>query len=488
LFVIEKLCIVVDTLLFFCISLTISNNKKNKGEVMIKGVRKYINKNKLICPGQHIVVGVSGGADSMCLLHILKSLEKEYKLQLTVAHINHGMRLEAKEDAAFVQETCEKWKIPFQEHRCNIVQLAKEKKCSEEVIGRNERYMFFEQVRKEYKADKIAVAHTMNDQAETLLMRLIRGSGITGLGAMMAKRDFVIRPLLMVSREEVEAYCQKHQIEFREDKTNKMDLYTRNKLRRHVLPLLKKDFNPNIIKTIAQTAFQLQETEQYLENQTKIAYQSLVEKHKNGYSIKIKPFLAYHLVIQGRVMRLVIANHIGSLKDIHYQNIQDTLDLFYKQSGKMISIDEKTVAIREHDSIRIIKVEKSLSCSYNLTVGMNEAVQYNKKIELILEDDGEIEQRRENTYTKKIDYDKISGNLQIRTRQPGDRILLKNGSKKLKDFFIDEKIPQTSRDRVLLIADGCNIIWVIGYRLSEAYYITNKTKKVLQIQIDDLLT
>ena len=213
-----------------------------------------------------------------------------------------------------------------------------------------------------------------------------------------------------------------------------------------------------------------------------------MKKYKNGYSIKIKPFLSYHSVIQTRILRLVIANQTGSLKDIHYKNIQDIIELFYRQSGKMIFINQETMAIREHHFIRIIKVQKSSNFAYNLTIGFNEAIQYNKKIEIILQNDSKIEQRRENTYTKKIDYDKISGNLQIRTRQPGDRILLKNGSKKLKDFFIDEKIPRTSRDEVLLIADGSNIIWVVGYRLSEAYYITNQTKRVLQIKISDLTT
>lgn len=455
---------------------------------MRNNIRQYINQNNLILHNQHIVIGVSGGADSICLFHILKSLQEEYNLTLTVAHINHGMRKEAKEDAAFVEALCLEWGVVYKEHRCNIVQLAKEQKSSEEVVGRNERYKFFEEIRLGYKADKIAVAHTMNDQAETMLMRLIRGSGVTGLGAIMAKRDFIIRPLLTVSREDVEAYCYDNKLEFKEDLTNKMDIYTRNKLRRQVLPVLKKEFNPKVIDAVSQAATQLQETEDYLEGQTKIAYQSVVGKYKTGYLIHIEPFLSLHKVIQSRVVRMVIENHLGDLKDISYQNINDILSLTHKQSGKSINIGRESVAIREHGNIRIVKQGKSLDYSCNLKLGINKIVECNKKVEMRLLDNSQIKQRCENTYTKNIDYDKISGNLQIRNRQAGDRILLKNGSKKLKDFFIDEKIPKMCRDDVIVIADESNIIWIVGYRLSEAYYITNQTKHVLQIQINDLLT
>lgn len=453
---------------------------------MINRVRQYSEENKLILRHQHIVVGVSGGADSICLLHILKTFQKEYNFKLTVAHVNHGMRQEAKEDAMFVKSLCEEWGLPYKEHHCNIVQLAKEQKLSEEVVGRNERYNFFEKIRIEYGADQIAVAHTMNDQAETMLMRLIRGSGVTGLGAIMAKRGRIIRPLLTMSREEVEDYCDKHGLAYKEDATNKMDIYTRNKLRLQVLPILKREFNPKVIEAVSQAATQLQETENYLEMQTLIAYQSVVEKYKNGYSIHIEMLQSFHQVIQSRIIRMVMEKHMGSLKDIHYKNISDILDLSYKQSGRSINIGKKSIAIREHGYIRVIKEEKVLGYSRNLALGSNEVVECDKKVRMILLDDSQIKQSYENTYTKNIDYDKISGNLQIRNRKPGDRILLKSGSKKLKDFFIDEKIPKTSRDNIIIIADKSNVIWIVGYRLSQAYYITDQTKHVLQIQIDDL--
>lgn len=455
---------------------------------MKNNVRRYIKENKLILHDQHIIIGVSGGADSICLFHILKSLQKDYNLKLTVAHINHGMRQEAKDDAKFVEELCREWGIPYKEHRCNIVQLAKEQKMSEEVVGRNERYRFFETIRARYKADKIAVAHTMNDQAETMLMRLIRGSGVTGLGAIMAKRDFIIRPLLMMSREEVETYCYANGLAFKEDLTNKMDIYTRNKLRLQVLPILKKEFNPKVIEAVSQAATQLQETENYLEIQTEEAYKLSVNQYEKGYSINIKALISFHKVIQSRIVRMAIENHKGNLKDISYTNVNDVLSLVDKQSGKSINLGEKSLAIREHGDIKIIKEEKTLGYNHNLDLGTNKIVECHKKVELISLDSGDIIQRYENTYTKNIDYDKINGSLQIRTRQAGDRIQLKGGSKKLKDFFIDEKVPKTCRDDIILIADQTNVIWVVGYRLSEAYYITDQTKHVLQIRMNDLST
>ena len=453
---------------------------------MKKNVINYIEENKLIDKGESIVVGVSGGADSICLLHILKELRDEYQIQLIVAHINHGMRIEAKEDANFVRSICDKWDMPYEEHNCNIVELSREQKTSEEVVGRNERYNFFEETRVKYKADKIAVAHTMNDQAETMLMRLIRGSGVTGLGAIMAKRDFIIRPLLIISREQVEEYCRLNALDYKEDSTNKMDIYTRNKLRLKVLPILREDFNPNVIEVISQAADQLQETEDYLDIQTQEAYKKVVKKSQKGYEIHIKLLLSYHPVIQSRIIRMAIESNMGSLKDIKYKNINDIMELAHKQSGKSINISMETIAIREHSYIRILEHKKTLSYSQKLNIGINKVVESNKKVEMILVDDSKNKQRYENTYTKNIDYDKINGNLQIRNRKAGDKILLKNGSKKLKDFFIDEKIPKTCRDDVILIADDENVIWIVGYRLSEYYYITDQTKCILQIQITDL--
>lgn len=449
-------------------------------------VLNYIKKHKLIEMRDHIIVGVSGGADSMCLLHILKDIQKEYGLHLTVAHINHGIREEAKDDAAFVRGICRRWNIPYKEHRCNIEKIAKAKKCSEEEAGRDERYMFFEKVRIECGGDKISVAHTMNDQAETMLMRLIRGTGITGLGGIMSKRECIIRPLLAITREEVEDYCKEHNILFKEDITNQMDIYTRNKLRLQVLPMLKREFNPKIVESLALTSQQLQETEEYLEIQTKEVYKILVKRYKDGYSIPIVPFLQCHLVIQSRLIRKVIEKHIGTLKNVSHQNIYDILELFRKQSGKRIQVDKNTIAIREHLFVRIINNPESENYAYNLDIGVQQIKEWNKRIEISVLNNSEIRQTDENAYTKNIDYDKINGNVQIRNRRPGDKILFKNGSKKLKDFFIDEKIPKTSRDDVVLIADDENIIWVVGYRLSERYYITEKTKRILQIKITDL--
>lgn len=451
-------------------------------------VRNYINENRLIEYNQHIIIGVSGGADSICLFHILKSLQEEYNLNLTVAHINHGVRKEAKEDAKFVQSLCNKWEVPYKEHNCNITQLSKQQKLSEEVVGRNERYSFFEEIRIKYSGDRIAVAHTMNDQAETMLMRLIRGSGITGLGGIMAKRDVVIRPLLSVTREDVEGYCRDNGLEFKEDATNKMNIYTRNKLRLQVLPILKKEFNPKVIETVSQAATHLQDTEDYLEIQTKIAYESVVTKYKNGYSLDIASLLSFHQVIRSRVIRMVIEKRKGSLKDINYKNISDILELANKQSGKSVDVGEGIVAIREHGYIRIIKRVKVENYSLNLGIGVNTLAECNKKIELKLLDNSKSKQRYENTYTKNIDYDKINGSLKARNRRSGDKILLKNGSKKLKDFLIDEKVPKTSRDNIVVIADDTNVIWIVGYRLSSAYYTTDKTKHVLQIQVEDLST
>lgn len=221
---------------------------KNK---VLQTIKKY----NLIKNGDKIVVGVSGGPDSICLLDILFNIkeDKETKInfEIIVSHVNHMVREEAGEDEEFVKKFCETKNIKFESKRIDVVAISKKNKISTEEAGREERYKFFEEVRKKYECTKIATAHTKCDNAETVLMNIIRGTGIAGLKGIQAIRDDVfIKPLIEISREEVEKYCEDNLLEPRHDKTNDLNIYTRNKVRNILIPLIKKEFNPNIIETL----------------------------------------------------------------------------------------------------------------------------------------------------------------------------------------------------------------------------------------------
>ena len=210
-------------------------------QILEKQVKEYCDRHQMLERGDRVVLGVSGGADSVCLLFVLLALRRELDLQLHVVHVNHGIRIEAGEDAAYVSALCEAHQVPFYLYEKDIPALAKEWSCSEEEAGRRVRYEAFEEVLRQQCCQKIAVAHNSNDRAETMLFHLFRGTGLTGLAGIRPVRGQIIRPLLCVDRAQIETYLTEKQISYRHDATNDCDDYTRNKIRHHILPYAEQE-------------------------------------------------------------------------------------------------------------------------------------------------------------------------------------------------------------------------------------------------------
>ena len=445
-------------------------------------IKAFILKYKLINQGDEITVGVSGGADSMALLHFLKSHRDFYKITLKVAHINHGIRDEAIADAEYVEHMCCEWKIDFYRHDCNIKSLSKQCGLSEEEIGRQERYNFF--ISLTNPSGKIATAHNMNDQTETMIMRFLRGSDIKGLIGIPPKRNQIIRPILCLTRQEVEKYCEHYNIVYRNDHTNFLPVYTRNKIRLNCIPYIEEHINPGIVPLLASHSEIYSEENDFLEMYGKNAFHECVRMENEKVIINQLNLQKQHPYIQKKVILLAISELSGGSKDITLKHLQSIEELMSLQSGKQISLPYKLVAIKQYDEILIRKVEnQSLGLEINLVPGENFIKKYNFKLILTYCDGKTFEQTQENMYTKYIDYDKIKDNLLFRTRKEQDFIRLDFGSKKLKKFFIDEKIPREDRDTLPLIADGEEIVWVIGSRLNTNYYVTEKTKRILEIKL-----
>ncbi|MCI9365127.1 MAG: tRNA lysidine(34) synthetase TilS [Clostridia bacterium] len=314
-------------------------------EQVINVIKKY----NLIENGDKIVVGVSGGPDSICLINLLYDIQnaKEIEFKIYVCHINHMIRIEAKDDEEFVKNYCEKKKIPFFSKHANIEELTKKLKIGTEEAGRKVRYEFFEEILKKEKANKIATAHTKNDNVETVLMNIIRGAGTAGLKGIEAKRENkYIKPLIEISRKEIEEYCKENKLNPRYDKTNDENIYTRNKVRNILIPLIEEKFNPNIVETIDRLSNLASKENEYLEKVTKETYERLlIKEEKKEIILNLKEFNKEDEVIKSRIILYTIKRLFGSTKGIEKIHIDDIIKLCKTNIGNKYLTPNKNIKI-----------------------------------------------------------------------------------------------------------------------------------------------
>lgn len=484
-----------------------------------KTVKNYIEKYQMISKGEHIVVGVSGGADSLCLLQVLHCFSKKEKWKLTAVHVHHGIRgEEADKDEEFVKEFCEKRNIPCVTYHCQVPLEAKLAKEGEEETARRLRYQAFSEAKHMLYADKIALAHHKDDQAETILFHLIRGSSFQGLCGMQPVSEDKIRPFLCVERKEICRYLKEKEISYRTDLSNFSEKYARNKLRLSVFPVLEQ-INTKAIDHIAETAEQMSEAEQYLKEQTTAALKRLGLCYhgvwqKEPFYIEKKAYEQEDYFIRKRVLYEMVCKLAGSKKDIEECHIVEIDKLFSKQSGKRIELPFHLLAKRDFLGVQLERIEREQlkeknenNISFSLFSEQERAYieqmrrYHQEKFPLTGEKElskqvGQITWKLffleknviipKNNYTKWFDYDKISKAL-FRTRRAGDWFVLDASGKhkKLKQYFIHEKIPKEEREHVLLLANGSHIVWIVGGRISEEYKIGEVTQMVLELQFSE---
>lgn len=300
-------------------------------------VRKTIREYNLIEKNDSIVVGVSGGPDSMTLLSILLKLKEEFNLKIYVAHVNHMLRENAIKDEEYVKEFCKKNNIEIFIKKANISEIAQKEKIGLEEAGRNVRYNFFEEVLKNTESNKIAIAHNLNDKVETIIMNTLRGSGVSGLKGIEAKRKKYIRPLIEIERYEIEKYCIENKINPRHDESNDENTYTRNKIRNIVIPYIKNEFNPNIIKTLNRLSEIIKEEDEYVQSETeKIFKEILLTDEKNKIEFDPRKFNEQEKVIQKNLILLAIKKVKGSTQGIEKVNIDDIIKLCNNNIGNKL--------------------------------------------------------------------------------------------------------------------------------------------------------
>ena len=313
-------------------------------EKVLETIKKY----NLIENGDKLVLAVSGGPDSISMLNILNEIKKDgiISFEFVVAHVNHMIRKEAKEDEEYVKKYCNENKIEFYSKSIDVKKLANNNKVGTEEAGRMVRYKFFDEVLEKTGSNKIGVAHNKNDKAETIIMNMIRGSGITGLKGIEAKRGKYIRPLIECERAEIEDYCEKEKLNPRIDKTNFENTYTRNKIRNILIPYIKKEFNPNIIETLNRLSSLVTDEEDYIEEQVEKIYKEIViDEDEKEIVVDLKAFNKQEKVIKSRIILYTITRLFGTSKEIAKVHIEDIIKLCSNNVGNKYLTPNKNIKI-----------------------------------------------------------------------------------------------------------------------------------------------
>ncbi|SCN23144.1 tRNA(Ile)-lysidine synthase [Clostridium sp. N3C] len=467
---------------------------------MLQKVINYIDQYNMLHNGDKVIVALSGGPDSMCLVHILKKLQERYNIKLYAAHVNHCLRgAEADADEEYVRGFCKNANIDFYSKRIDINELARITNTSTETAGREARYAFFNELKEKLGANLIALAHNANDQAETILMRIIRGTGMEGLRGIRPVRDGIyIRPILILTREEIEEYCRINKLNPRIDKSNFEKIYNRNKIRLELIPYLQENFNKDILNTVNRLSEIISKDQDYLEEVAEKKYKEYcsIIGEKIGLDQQL---INEHEAIVTRVIRRALKDIKGDLKNIELVHINEIMELFSMGTGKMITLPEGIIAEKVYTEIFFYK-KKGNNLSNELK---DEIIIFDKekfqqpsivkaidgmnvKISLRIVTKDEVVDFSQDPYKKYFDYDKINRYISIRTRQEGDRFTPygMKGSKKLKDLFIDLKIPKEERNTLPLVCFDKEIAWIVGYRVSNKYIVTKNTNYILEIKIE----
>lgn len=460
---------------------------------LLDRVRSTISEHALFAPGDKVVIGVSGGADSLALLHALVSLRDELHISLHIAHLNHQLRgAEAQADAEFVARLARDWNLPSTVETRDVAAWAREHRLSLEEAGRQVRYHFLGEVAAQVRAQTIAVAHNADDQVETVLMHFLRGAGLAGLRGMEYKVPLAIslvRPLLDVPRREIETYCRENGLTPRWDPSNEDTTFFRNRLRRDVIPYLE-NLNPNLRQVILRTARVVQDDYDFLQSQVRDAYTWIARKEGGEIVFALAPWRALHPSLQRGTLRMAVQELKRDLRDVDWTPVKD---------ARRIALEKETGA------------QATLPGGLMLTLGYGELtigdpqlasplpdlpLLHVERVELAVP--GVVSLRDSNwqvvttlssrlqpadRWSAAFDLDKCQLPLALRRRSAGDRFRPAGmqGHKSLHEFMIDEKIPRAARDRLPLLVAGDRILWVCGWRVDETARVTENTQKVVTV-------
>ena len=432
-------------------------------------------------PGSRLVVGVSGGIDSMVLLHLLINMAGETVFSLFVAHLDHGLRgEEAERDARFVEMMAEKWGIPIEAGKEDVSTIAKKEKLPVQVAARKARYDFFDRVMEKHQADWLVLGHNADDVSETVMMRWLRGSSIEGLRGIPEQNGKIIRPLLSFRRGEIMEYAQLHRIPFVEDSSNRKRAYFRNRVRHDLLPLIEERYQPKFSKRLTNYAKYFNELNTYLlEVCEELSGRIINEKGE----IRLEHFVALPVALKRILLETYLLENGWIHEPLDFEELDEILKLAEGTWGtRRIALGKGLWIIREYDRLFVTDTPINspihpVTCPVPGSVMINEID--NRMTVAIVEKSAEhFENIGEEVY---VDGDKIGTSLWVRSFQPGDRVVL-DGTVKVKKLFIDRKIPRRVRLMIPIIGSGEKIIWVGGVCVDYRFHVTKNSRRILQLR------
>jgi len=449
--------------------------------------------------GEKLVVAVSGGPDSVCLLHLLSRLRGRFGYELHVAHLNHMLRGQASdEDATYVREFAGSLGLPVSVRLRDVRSLRETHHTSLEEEARRQRYLFFAEVANESGAKAVAVGHTSDDQVETLLLHLVRGTGVVGLRGMQAVSRWrssesglettIVRPLLSVRREQTHSYCEVHDLRPRIDASNWSPRYLRNRVRNELLPLLAS-YNPRVCEALLRTGVIAGDDLAYLQEEAQRAFGRMVEEVPHGLRLDLRPLRSCHHALQRYIMREVLRRLLGDVADIEWAHLQSMMAALYKPAGTELSLPGDLQLRIGYDSCIVVKGvdayspfppiegEHPVPTPGRANFDAWHAVASVLPASVAIEDAGR--------WVAFLDLDRTGERLVARRRRNGDRFqpLGMSAPKKLQDFFVDAKIPRAWRDGIPIIATPKDIVWLAGWRIDDRFKVTPDTTRMLRLEL-----
>jgi tRNA(Ile)-lysidine synthase len=457
-------------------------------------VRATVERYRMLRQGDTVIAGVSGGVDSVVLLHVLMVLRDEYDLTLIVAHVDHGIRgEESRREADFVRDVAQGLGLPFETAVADVPGLARREGISLQEAAREARYDFYEEVRKKYNGQKVAMGQTADDQAETMLMRVIRGAGLRGLKGIPPVRGGVyIRPLIETSREEVESLASEQGLSYVIDSSNIKDIYLRNKVRHDLIPHLEREYNPNIRAGLTRIASILSREDDYVDRETEEVMAGLVKRDGQEVSLDISRLKAFHEAMWFRVLQKMLAVVLGGdLRRITTAHLDGIFRLLtVRAPNKVLCLPDGVYAEKHYTKLFIRRGSPPVVVPFEYIVdvpGVTVLEALGKKLVTRIERIKRGIPRDIDSRVAYLDDDKLVHPLILRSFEKGDRFvpLGMKGHKKLKDFFIDAKVPKGLRRRIPLLISGGDIVWVVGYRIGDPFKLTKGSTRILRAEYLD---
>ena len=453
-----------------------------RDEFLLHAMRRFFRQIHLLEQGDKIVAAVSGGIDSMVMLDALVALRDELKLEIAVAHVNHRLRgAESDGDEEFVRRISENHGLSCHIRRVDTRALAESGRLSIQEAARNARYEFFAEILNSSGFQKIATAHHADDNAETILLNLIRGAGVKGLSGIPAKRpdEGIIRPLLFATRKQIQEYAGERKLAYREDSSNRGDDYARNYIRHRLLPQIQEYINPNVSGVLNRTAQLFEDLQHYLESEAaRIAPSVVREQTEDQVRVDLNELHSKPVFLQEYLLFKTAREFCKT--QIDFGAVRLMLQVSQAETGSSCSVSKNEIAYRNRDELLLKRAEGTARFCYRAESEKSYSFDHFSFASERVTRPEPVD----NSNVEFIDADTVGKDFLIRSWHNGDWFipLGMKEKKKLSNFFIDQKIPLFEKDRVPILESAGNIVWICGKRLDDRYKITEKTINVLKLE------